>query len=192
MSVFLVLSILFSFSMFAFATDTNNNVITKDSEYYLTPEEIMNGDYFPTEEIEKVVESGAVILGGIDAPMSELIDESSGSRLITGQVWCRSYATYDEDEGVSVHIELYVPWWYFANPKFNGMSETVNVNLERPYYKTFVAVANEADTIDTDVDTKATAPSGTEGTVNIVGIAIGTNIASGAGEFASSYEITIP
>ncbi len=33
LSVFLVLSILFSFSMFAFATDTNNNVITKDSEY---------------------------------------------------------------------------------------------------------------------------------------------------------------
>lgn len=30
----------------------------------------MNGDHFPTEEIEKVVESGAVILGGIDAPMS--------------------------------------------------------------------------------------------------------------------------
>lgn len=190
-SVLCVMGIMCSFGVTAFAAETNDtSVITPDSEYYLTAEEIMNGDLFSKEEIEAATEDGAIILGGFDAPISAL--DGASTRAI-GQVWCRTYATYDKDDGVSVNVELYVPWYYFTNPKFTSMSGTVTVTLNsKNTNKSFVAFADEDKTIEADVDTGAKASSGTKGTVKIVGTATGTNIVAGAGVFESGFEITIP
>lgn len=192
-SVLCVMGILFSFGVTAFASETNTtSVMTPDNEYYLTAEEIMNGDHFSKEEIEAATEDGAIILGGFDAPVSAL--DGASARAITGQVWCRTYATYDKNDGVSVNVELYVPWYYFSNPKFTSMSGIVTVTLNsKKTNKSFVAFANEDKTIEADVDTGAKASSGTKGTVKIKGTATGTNILAGAGYFESlEYEITIP
>lgn len=191
-SMLLVVGILFSFGVTAFAAEADNStVITADSEYYLTADEIMNGEHFSEEEIEAATTNGAIILGGFDAPLSAL--SGASTRAITGNVWCRTYATYDTDDGVSVNVELYVPWYFFTNPKFTSMSGTVTVTLNsKNTYKGFAAVANEEKTIDADADTGAKAASGTKGRVTITGIATGTNILAGAGKFDSGFDITIP
>lgn len=191
-SMFLVAGLLSSLAIASFAAPAESTeVVTADSEYYLTAEEIMNSDHFSAEEIAEATADGSIILGGFDAPVSAL--EGNGARIITGQVWCRTYATYNSDKGVSVNIELYVPWYYFTNPKFTAMSGTVNVILNNQKTSSaFAAIAAEDKTIDADVDTGAKASSGTKGRVDITGWASGTNIAAGAGVFTSSYEITIP
>lgn len=191
-SILCAMGIVCSFGVTAFAAETNDtSVVTPDSEYYLTAEEIMNGDHFSEEEIEAATEDGAIILGGFDAPVSAL--NGASTRAITGQVWCRTYATYDKDDGVSVNVELYVPWYYFTNPKFTSMSGTVTVTLNsKNTSKAFAALADEEKTIEADVDTGAKASSGTKGTVKIKGTATGTNILAGAGYFESGFEITIP
>lgn len=191
-SVLLVVGILFSFGVTAFAAEPEDtSIITAESKYYLTADEIMNGDHFSKEEIEAATADGAIILGGFDAPVAAL--EGASTRAITGNVWCRTYATYDKDDGVSVNVELYVPWYFFTNPKFTSMSGTVTVTLNsKNTSKAFAAFANEDKTIDADVDTGAKAVSGTKGNVSISGVATGTNILSGAGAFTSGFEIKIP
>lgn len=193
LSLLMVVASLFALTMVAFAADEGDtSVITSDSEYYLTADEVLNGGYFSEEEIASATENGAIILCGIDAPVAELA-ESTKARIITGQAWCRSYATYDTDKGVQIHIELYVPWYYFTNPKFTDMSGTVSVKLNsKTTTATFVKHQSEGKTISMDISTGAKASSGTKGTVNISGVAAGTNVATGAGAFTSSYEITIP
>jgi len=191
-SLLLVVGIWFSFSITAFAAEPEGtSVITTESKYYLTADEIINGNHFSKEEIEAATADGAIILGGFDAPVTALGDTSS--RAITGNVWCRTYATYDENDGVSVNAELYVPWYFFTNPKFTSMSGTVTVTLNsKNTSKAFATFANEDKTIDVDVDTGAKAASGTKGNVSIAGIATGTNILSETGEFTSGFEIEIP
>ena len=168
-SVLLVVGILFSFGVTAFAAEPEDtSVITAESKYYFTADEIMNGDHFSKEEIEAATADGAIILGGFDAPVAALGDAST--RAITGNVWCRTYATYDVNDGVSVNVELYVPWYFFTNPKFTYMSGTVTVTLNsKNTSKAFAAFANEDKTIDADVDTGAKAASGTKGSVSIAG-----------------------
>lgn len=193
--ILIMLCMFSSLSMTSFASTTETeDVITPDSEYYLSAEEIYNGDYFSAEELEAATEDGAIILCGIDAPMSELSNSIGNARgLFSARVWCRSYATYDEDDGVSVHVELYVPWYYFANPKFTAMEGAVSVTLaQKTTTKAFAKLANQAKTISTDVEMGNKAASGTEGKVSVAGWATGANIESGYGEFASAYEITIP
>ena len=191
-SIVSVICILLSLGTTAFAAASNDIAhITSDSEYYLSSDEIMNGSHFSKEVIDAELEDGKIILGGFDAPVSTL--EGSNSRAITGQVWCRTYATYDADDGVSVNVELYVPWYYFTNPKFTSMMGTVTVTLNsKNTSKAFAEIEDEAKTIEADVDTGAKAKSGTKGTVKIQGTATGTNILAGAGYFESGFEITIP
>lgn len=171
--------------------EVNAEVITPDSEYYLTAEEIINGQHFSREKIETATANGAVILGGIDAPLSEI--SMTRAQVITGQVWCRSYATYDQEEGISVNVELYVPWYYLANPKFTFMSGPVEVDIVgQTTTHICIGLADEEKTISADVDTGRKAPSGSKGEIDIFGVAKGTNILSGAGEYQLVYEIQIP
>lgn len=196
LSVILAIGLLSAFATTAFAAPAEQEgsaVITSDSKYYLTAEDITSGDCFTKEEIAAATEDGSVILGGMNAPVSEIANASASTRAITGQVWCRTYATYNANDGVTVSVELYVPWYYFANPKFTSMTGTVTVRLnDQNTSKAFGKYTSESKTIDTSVTTGAKAGSLTKGTVTVSGIATGTNIVAGGGYFSSNYEIQIP
>lgn len=171
--------------------EVNAEVITPDSEYYLTAEEIINGQHFSREKIEAATANGAVILGGIDAPVSEI--STTRVQVIDGQVWCRSYAAYDQEEGISVNVELYVPWFYFAKPKFTFMSGPVTVAIAgQTTTHVCIGLADEEETISADVDTGRKAPSGSKGEINVVGVARGTNIVADGAGYQLIYEIEIP
>ena len=177
------------------ATENNNdseNIITLDSEYYLSADEVINGGYFTEEELSQGTQNGEIILGGVNIPLGET---NSSARAVTeARVWCRSYATYDSDDGVQVYVKLYMPWWnIFSNPKFTSMSGLVTVTLNsNNTIKAFYETADEDRSIETDVDTGAKADSGTRGTVMVDIIATGTNIETGTGAWVTAYEITIP
>lgn len=82
-SIISIICILLSLGTTVFGITPNDvSNITSDSEYHLTPDEIMNGNHFSKEVIEDELEDGKIILGGFDAPVSAL--ESSKSRVITG------------------------------------------------------------------------------------------------------------
>ena len=177
----------------------DNPFISTDSEYYLTPEEIENSGLFSKEELEQSTANGEVILGGINAPLQNAYSASIPGtaspqvEVLAGQAWITSYATYDSSKGIQVYVKLYVPWYYFTNPKFTSMSGSVVVKINsKNTTKWFSKTAKEASTIDKTVSTGVTASSGTKGTVTVSGTATGTNVASGAGAFYSSYSVTIP
>ncbi len=176
-------------------------VITEDSEYYLTPDEIINDGVLSEDEIADVTNNGEIILGGIDMPVSAIEQNNARSiEVITGQVWCRSYATYDKEDGVSIYVKLYVPLFqsinamFIPNPKFTLMTGTATlcINNIRESAKTFIATADEERSIEADIDTGVTASKGTKGTVKVMGVATGTNLLAEAGAFERVYEITIP
>ena len=50
-----------------------------------------------------------------------------------------SYATYDEDDGIQVHVKLYVPWYESPKPEFTGMTGTVNVLMNKKSTNTHIA-----------------------------------------------------
>ncbi len=190
-SMLIIIAIMCSVSTIAFAAESVDiSVITQDSEYYLTADEIINGDHFSKEKIEAATSGGAIILGGFDAPVSVL---NGANTKAVGRVWCRAYATYDKNDGVSVNVELYVPWYYFTNPKFTSMTGDVTVTVNsKNTLKAFAAIANQEKTIEADVDTGVKASSGTKGYVSIVGRATGINIVGGDGHFETGFAITIP
>lgn len=198
MSIILSFIILYSFSTVTYANSNisySNDIqlITKESEYYLTPNEILTGDYFSDQQIELSIANGEEIIGGINIPISEITNENSTRDIYSGEVWYRSYATYSETNGISVYIELYVPWYYFTNPKFTRMSGNVVTSLNGSNsIKYFYQSEDESSTIDSTVETERTASSGTVGTITISGTAAGTNIANGIGTFTTSYSVTIP
>ena len=112
---------------------------------------------------------------------------------ITGQVWVKSYATYSKNKGVSVYTELYVPWYYFSNPKFTIMSGNVKTTVKsKSTTKTFTKTAKGTSTISKTVSTGVKGSAGAKGTVKVFGIASGYNIAAGAGAFTTLYSSTIP
>ncbi len=176
-------------------------VITEDSEYYLTPDEIVNGGVLSEDEIADVTDNGEVILGGFDMPVSAIEQNNARAiEVITGQVWCRSYATYDKEDGVSIYVKLYVPLFqsinamFLPNPKFTSMSGTATlcINNVRESAKTFFETADEERSIEANIDTGVTASSGTKGTVRVMGVATGNNLLAEAGVFERVYEVTIP
>ncbi len=172
-------------------------IMEDDTQYYLTQDEVLNGGVFSEQELA-MIDDEETILGGVNAPITVMLSGSSAGEEIqttsaVGEVWCRSYAAYSSSDGVSVYVKLYVPWYYFANPKFTSMSGTVSVALgSKSKVKSFATTANAASTISTTVSTGMTASSGTKGTVVVAGTASGNNLQNGAGVFGTSYAITIP
>ena len=159
------------------ASNENQKSVYSNSIIYLTQDDISNKDIFTEQEIEKFQEKDSQFLGGVTYPILQKKRNNVRMSAITGQVWVKSYATYSKNKGVSVYTKLYVPWYYFANPKFTIMSG---------YVKT--TVKSKSTTVSTGVKGSA----GAKGTVKVFGIASGYNIAAGAGAFTTSYSITIP
>lgn len=159
----------------SFATDKstssvrNDKAIYSNSIYYLTEDDITNNNIIKKD------------------------GKSTYASAITGQVWVKSYAKYSKQTGVSVYTELYVPFYYFSNPKFTIMSGTVKVKFNsKTTTKTFTKTAKSTSTISKTVNTGVKGSAGTKGTVNVFGIASGYNIATGAGAYTVSYNIKIP
>ena len=104
-----------------------------------------------------------------------------------------TYATYDKNDGVQVHVELYVPWYSSPKPEFTGMTGNVKLTMNgQSTSKYFSEVATGDETISTDVDTGRKASSGTSGTVFVSGTAVALNALANGGQFSISYDITIP
>lgn len=135
----------------------------------------------------------SIIIGEYDGLLSDCMDSDSATSRTIANVRINSYATYDEDDGIQVHIKLYVPWYEFPKPEFTSMSGTVTVNLNSKASNTrFAEIAAGDDTIETDVDTGRTGKSGNKGTVSVSGVATADNALTGGGAFAISYAVTIP
>lgn len=137
--------------------------------------------------------SEPIIIGEFDGLLSDCLDEETPMPCDTVNVRVRSYATYDKEDGVQVHVELYVPWYEFPKPEFTAMSGTVKVSMNsKTTTKSFAETANGTSTIETDVDTGVTGDTGDTGTVTASGLATANNALLGGGSFSISYEIEIP
>lgn len=135
----------------------------------------------------------SIIIGEFDGPLTDYLDPSVPMPIDVANVRINSYATYDSEDGVQVHVKLYVPWYDFPKPEFTGMAGTVTVDLNNKTTDTaFAEVADGEETIETDVNTGVKGTSGTEGTVTVSGAATALNALLGGGAFYISYEIQIP
>ena len=133
----------------------------------------------------------AKIIGEYDAPLSQCYRGKLSSSVSNVRV--RSYAKYDEDDGITVTVKLYVPWYESPKPKFTGMAGKVDVVLNNDTTSTtFYETADGDSTISSDVDTGVTGNSGDSGTISVAGLATSENALGGGGAFAISYPITIP
>lgn len=145
------------------------------------------------ELTEDVSSDEAVVIGEFDGLLSECMDSDTATSRAVANVRINSYATYDEDDGIQVHVELYVPWYEFPKPEFTSMAGTVTVALNsRSTTEGFAEFADGESTIETDVDTGRTGDSGDKGTVSVTGAATANNALAGGGAFAISYAVTIP
>ncbi|MCI1965932.1 MAG: hypothetical protein LKJ17_07355 [Oscillospiraceae bacterium] len=134
------------------------------------------------------------IIGKYDGPLSNVMKSSRtalSSNLVNVRV--NSYATYDKNDGITVYVKLYTPWYEFADPEFTSMSGSASVNLRNDTTtKYFYESEDGSNTISTDIDTGVTGNSGDEGTVSVSGVATANNALAGGGAFAISYDIEIP
>lgn len=134
-----------------------------------------------------------VVIGRYDAPLSECLEPGMAMQVGIANVRVNSYATYDKNDGVQVHVELYVPWYSSPKPEFTGMTGNVKLTMNgQSTSKYFSEVATGDETISTDVDTGRKASSGTSGTVFVSGTAVALNALANGGQFSISYDITIP
>ena len=117
-----------------------------------------------------------VVIGRYDAPLSECLEPGMAMQVGIANVRVNSYATYDKNDGVQVHVELYVPWYSSPKPEFTGMTGNVKLTMNgQSTSKYFSEVATGDETISTDVDTGRKASSGTSGTVFVSGTAVALN-----------------
>lgn len=134
-----------------------------------------------------------VVIGEYDGYLTDVMISDGVTKRAVANVRINSYATYDEDDGIQVHVKLYVPWYESPKPEFTGMTGTVNVLMNKKSTNTaFAELADGEETIETDVDTGRTGNSGDKGTVSVSGVATANNALAGGGAFAISYPVTLP
>ena len=114
-----------------------------------------------------------VVIGEYDGYLTDVMISDGVTKRAVANVRINSYATYDEDDGIQVHVKLYVPWYESPKPAF-------------------AELADGEETIETDVDTGRTGNSGDKGTVSVSGVATANNALAGGGAFAISYPVTLP
>lgn len=152
----------------------------------------LNGLTAFADELDAMQEP--VIIGEYDGFLSECLDcdsELHGTSPVN--IWVRSYATYDKNNGIQVYVKLYVPWYEVPKPEFTSMSGIVKVDLNsRVTRTTFTEVASGDSTIDSDVDTGRTGETGDKGRINVFGVATANNAIANGGGFKISYSVTIP
>ena len=108
-----------------------------------------------------------VVIGEYDGYLTDVMISDGVTKRAVANVRINSYATYDEDDGIQVHVKLYVPWYESPKPEFTGMTGTVNVLMNKKSTNTaFAELADGEETIETDVDTGRTGNSGDKGTVS--------------------------
>ena len=71
-----------------------------------------------------------VVIGRYDAPLSECLEPGMAMQVGIANVRVNSYATYDKNDGVQVHVELYVPWYSSPKPEFTGMTGNVKLTMQ--------------------------------------------------------------
>ena len=67
-----------------------------------------------------------VVIGEYDGYLTDVMISDGVTKRAVANVRINSYATYDEDDGIQVHVKLYVPWYESPKPEFTGMTGTVN------------------------------------------------------------------
>lgn len=118
-----------------------------------------------------------VVIGEYDGYLTDVMISDGVTKRAVANVRINSYATYDEDDGIQVHVKLYVPWYESPKPEFTGMTGTVNVLMNKKSTNTaFAELADGEETIETDVDTGRTGNSGDKGTVSVSGVATANNL----------------
>ena len=72
-----------------------------------------------------------VVIGEYDGYLTDVMISDGVTKRAVANVRINSYATYDEDDGIQVHVKLYVPWYESPKPEFTGMTGTVNVLMNK-------------------------------------------------------------
>lgn len=80
-----------------------------------------------------------VVIGRYDAPLSECLEPGMAMQVGIANVRVNSYATYDKNDGVQVHVELYVPWYSSPKPEFTGMTGNVKLTMNGQF--TFLEIS---------------------------------------------------
>lgn len=152
------------------------------------------GSCFAAETTTEITDTQQpVVIGEYDGYLTDVMISDGVTKRAVANVRINSYATYDEDDGIQVHVKLYVPWYESPKPEFTGMTGTVNVLMNKKSTNTaFAELADGEETIETDVDTGRTGNSGDKGTVSVSGVATANNALAGGGAFAISYPVTLP
>ena len=178
-------------------TDTQQPVVIGEYDGYLTDVMISDGVTKRAVAAETTTEitdtQQPVVIGEYDGYLTDVMISDGVTKRAVANVRINSYATYDEDDGIQVHVKLYVPWYESPKPEFTGMTGTVNVLMNKKSTNTaFAELADGEETIETDVDTGRTGNSGDKGTVSVSGVATANNALAGGGAFAISYPVTLP
>ena len=166
-------------------------------------------------EIEKIPGGGKYIsLGSIvsnrDKSISLAFSESVLMMTITKQpvdgsarrfweignltnVYVNAYSTYNDESGVQVITELYVPDRQTPAPLFTGVTGLITVTVAGNTTTHYLGcTADSTSTLGLALSSNRLGNSGDKGTVIIAGTAHADNAAAGSGSFCLCYEITLP
>ena len=90
-----------------------------------------------------------VVIGEYDGYLTDVMISDGVTKRAVANVRINSYATYDEDDGIQVHVKLYVPWYESPKPEFTGMTGTVNVLMNKKSTNTaFAELADGEETFE--------------------------------------------
>jgi len=108
-------------------------------------------------------------------------------------VYVNAYSTYNDESGVQVITELYVPERQIPIPQFTGIAGVVTVTIEGNTTTHYLGcTADKASAVGIALSSDRLGNSGEKGTVVIAGTAYADNAAAGSGSFCLCYEITLP
>lgn len=107
-------------------------------------------------------------------------------------VYVNAYSTYDNEDGVQVVTELYVPEGENPKPAFSMVNGIVTLTVGSDTTIHYFSTIADTEAIGIAVNTKVLGSSGEKGFVVIAGTAYADNAVTGCGSFGISYEITIP
>ena len=108
-------------------------------------------------------------------------------------IYQNSYATYDEETGIGITTELYVPKSSKIKPEFTGLNGMAVISLsDRDEYLYFGAIPDHLPAMGVSLTTGVLGKSGVKGVVTVSGTAYAENALAEGGSFVITYEVTLP
>lgn len=171
-------------------------------------QKLLNADFAEIKKAEEEVSIGSIVSNGSKsislAYASTVLMMTIVNRGVNGSelgflqisnltnVYVNAYSTYDDEDGVQVVAELYVPEGEEPKPAFTMVSGMVTVTVGSQTTTYYLGSTTSTEAVGIAVNTKVLGTSGEEGFVVIAGTAYADNAVAGCGSFGIAYDITIP